>query len=253
MYQKLVSIVIPAYKQEKTIVGDVNTMEEELRKINFDYELIVVIDGNVDKTHELVKKMNNDRLKIIAYQKNQGKGYAVRQGVLKARGDIIGFVDAGGDIDLSVIPMALDYMSLYNADIVVGSKLHPDSMVNYPPIRIILSWGFRTITRVLLNLSVKDTQVGVKFFTKKVAKDVFPRLLVKEYAFDVEMLAVARVLGYKNIHEIPIRLRFKSGTISNTNFWKASLHMLWDTLAVFYRIRILKYYRESNKKNWLKI
>ena len=140
-----------------------------------------------------------------------------------------------------------------NADILIGSKLHPDSQVNYPLLRRILSWGFRSLTKILLNLGVKDTQVGVKFFRGNVARDIFPRLLVKKFAFDVEILAVARVLGYDKIFEIPIKLRFKPGTITNSNFWITSLHMIWDTLAIFYRIRILKYYRKSNRKNWLKV
>jgi dolichol-phosphate mannosyltransferase len=253
MVQDLVSIIVPAYKQEKTIVADIVAVEKQLRETKIDYELIVVIDGNVDKTHELVKEVKNIKIRVIAYEKNQGKGYAVRQGVLKARGDIIGFVDAGGDLDLSVISMALSYMNLYNADIVIGSKLHHDSIVNYPLNRRIISVGYRTITRLLFDFEVKDTQVGVKFFRKKVAKDVFRRLLVKKFAFDVEMLAVASVLGYKNIHEIPVKLKFKQGSITNANFWKIAILMFWDTATVFYRIRILRYYRQSNKKNWLKI
>lgn len=251
MKKKLASVVIPSYKQEATIVNDVKEIEGELKNLKLNYEIIVVIDGKVDKTEKLLKKLRNKRIRIYAYPKNQGKGYAVRQGILKAKGDIIGFIDAGGDIDLSVIPLALDYMDFEKADIVVGSKLHPDSKVNYPLIRIILSWGYRTVARVLLNLKVKDTQVGIKFFKKEVARDVFPRLLVKKFAFDVEMLAVAKVLGYDNIHEVPVKLKFRQGTITNGNFWKASALMLWDTLAVFYRIRIIKYYRKSNRKNWL--
>lgn len=253
MKTKLISVVVPAYKQEKTIVGDVKEIEAELQKLKLDYELIVVVDGDVDKTQALLSRLKNNKMQVITYPHNQGKGFAIKQGMAKAKGDIIGFLDAGGDIDLSVIPMALDYMEFENADIVIGSKLHPDSIVSYPPIRIILSWGYRTITKTLLNLGVKDTQVGVKFFRKNVAKDVFPRLLVKKFAFDVEMLAVARVLGYDRIYEVPVKLRFKQGTITNTNFWRATILMLWDTLAVFYRIKILRYYRKSNRRNWLKI
>lgn len=253
MKAKFVSVVIPAYKQEKTIVEDVRRIEKELKALSTKYEIIVVDDGSPDKTASHIKRIKNKKIRLISYKENQGKGYAVRQGMLKAKGDIVGFIDAGGDIHLSVIPIALSYMDFEKADIVVGSKLHPDSKVNYPLIRKILSWGYRTIARVLLNLKVKDTQVGVKFFKRNVARDVFPRLLVKKFAFDVEMLAVARVLGYDNIHEVPVKLRFRQGTITNSNFWKVSLHNLWDTLAVFYRIRILRYYRKSNRKNWLKV
>lgn len=250
---KSLSLVIPSYKQEKTIVSEVRSLQKSLSSLPYALEIIVVLDGEVDNSLQKLKKANIQNVKIVSYKKNQGKGYAVRKGMLETKGNIVGFIDSGGDIDLSVIPIALHYMTFQNADILIGSKLHPDSQVNYPLIRRILSLGFRSLTKILLNLGVKDTQVGVKFFRGNVARDIFPRLLVKKFAFDVEMLAVAKVLGYDRIFEIPIKLNFKPGTITKTNFWKASLHMLWDTLAVFYRVRILRYYRKSNRKNWLKV
>lgn len=146
------------------------------------------------------------------------------------------------DLDPKVISIMLDIMDWNKADIVMGSKLHPDSKVNYPPLRKVLSWGYRTIVRILFRFNVKDTQVGLKLYRKKVAKHVFPKIIVKAYAFDVEVLAVARMLGYKKIYESPVKFRFNQNTITNSSFWKISFLTLWDTLAVFYRMYILKYY-----------
>jgi len=164
-------------------------------------------------------------------------------GVEKAAGDIIGFIDAGMDIDPSEISIMLDIFDWNKADIVVGSKLHPDSKVNYPFARKILSWGYRTITHLLFGFSIRDTQVGFKLYKRIVAKDVFKRILVKRFAFDVEALAVAYRLGYKKIYESPIKLDFSGySSVSILNFWKIILRMLWDTAAVFYRLKILHYY-----------
>ena len=248
-----ISIILPAYKQERTIIKNISKLEVVLKSLGYKYEIIVVVDGKEDKTQEKVRSISSRKIKTITFEKNQGKGNAIKYGGLKASGDIIGFIDAGMDIDLSGISMLLNHFMWYNADIIVGSKMHPVSQVNYPLYRKFLSWGYRTFTHLLFGFKIRDTQVGIKLYRKKVVKDVFPRLLVKSFAFDVEILALAYVLGYKRIYEAPIKLKFGGkSSITSSNLWKTIMLMLWDTSAVFYRIRILKYYRKSNRKNWLK-
>ena len=162
---------------------------------------------------------------------------------MEARGDVVGFIDAGMDLDPSEISVALDLMDLKKADVIVGSKLHPDSKVNYPLSRKILSWGYRTLTFILFGFKIRDTQVGLKFFKKKTAKEVFSRIIIKRFAFDVEVLAVAYALGYTKIYEAPIKLNFRgASSITSSSLWKIISLMLWDTAAVFYRLRILHYY-----------
>lgn len=249
-----ISVIIPAFRQEKTIVKDVRNIENVLKELNYEYEVIVVIDGRVDKTYEKIRKLESDKVKIYHYEKNQGKGYAVRYGFLKATGDIIGFIDAGLDIDPTGLSMLLNHMIWYDADIIVGSKMHPVSQVNYPFYRKVISWGYRTFTRLLFGFKVRDTQVGIKFFRSKVVEDVFPRLLVKNFAFDVEVLALSYALGYHRIYEAPIKLNFTGvSSLTSKTLWTAITLAFLDTLAVFYRVRILKYYRKSNKSNWIKI
>ncbi len=243
---KLISLVVPAYKQQKTIVRDLKNIDSALSHIEYKYEIIVVIDGNLDKTAQNIKRIRNNNIRTLQYEKNQGKGFAVRYGVLEARGDLIGFIDAGMDLNPSIISLMINLMEWNKADIIVGSKLHPESQVNYPFVRKIMSWCYRTFTHVMFGFSVRDTQVGLKLFRRKVAQEVFSRILVKRFAFDVEVLAVAYSLGYKKIYEAPIKLNFNNASsITSSNFWKVIVWMLWDTVAVFYRLRILNYYKRS--------
>ncbi len=245
MAAKKISLVMPAYKQEKTILKDVRSIDRVLSGLPYRYEIIIVIDGNVDNTHKKLKRIKNRKIKVFAYEENKGKGYAIKHGFEKSKGDIVGFIDAGMDLDPAEISIMLNIMEWKNAHIVVGSKLHPDSKVNYPKSRKVLSWGYRQIVRLLFDLDVKDTQVGLKLFKGKVARDVFPRLVVKNFAFDIELLAVAKALGYKKIYESPVKLKFKQGSIKSSNFWKIAFWMLMDTLGVYYRINIVNFYQKK--------
>jgi glycosyltransferase involved in cell wall biosynthesis len=244
---KLLSIIVPAYKQEKTIVKDVKHIERALQELNCKYEIIVVVDGTVDDTHKKLIPYKSSKIKIIAYDRNQGKGHAVRYGMLHASGDIIGFIDSGMDIHPTGLKMLISHMEWYNADIIVGSKLHPVSKVEYPFYRTVLSWGYRLFTRSLFGFKIRDTQVGLKFFKRKVVRKVLPRLLVKRYAFDIEILAVAYALGFKRIYEAPIEINFKTNGIQYRELWKIVSLMIWDTVAVFYRLKIRNYYQRERK------
>lgn len=243
----LLSVIIPAYKQEKTIIKDIRTIEKTLRQLEYAYEIIVVVDGIVDRTYERVSRLKSKTIKILFYQENYGKGHAIRYGMLQAKGNIIGFIDAGMDIHPTGFKMLLNHMEWYNADIIVGSKLHPVSQVRYPLHRTVMSWGYRTLTWMLFGFKVKDTQVGLKFFKRKVVRRVLPLLLVKRFAFDIEMLAVSYRCGYTRIFEAPVEINFSNNTIISKNVWKVILCMLWDTLAVYYRLKILKYYDQRTR------
>lgn len=239
------SIVVPAYKEERTIVSTVNGIDAVLATLNVDYEIICVVDGRVDRTYENVSKIKNAHLRVLSYDKNLGKGHAVRFGMEQAKGDIVGFVDANG-INPRSIPMLLQHFNWYKADIIVGSKRHPVSKVHYPWLRRILSWGYQMLIRVLFDLEIRDTQVGAKLFKKSVITKVLPLLLVKDFAFDIELLAVAKRKGFKNIYESPIELELSANkdtsTIFSKGFIRNVIRMMWDTLAVFYRLKIMHYY-----------
>ncbi len=246
----LLSLIVPAYRQQRTITKNIKSLEKTLTNLSIPFEIIIVVDGKVDKTFENASKLKGEYIKVYGYQENKGKGYAIKYGVEKAKGDVIGFIDAGMDIDPTGISMLLSHMIWYDADIIVGSKLHPVSRVNYPLWRKIISWGYRTLTKILFGFKIRDTQVGLKFFKAKVAKDVFPLLLVKRFAFDVEILAAAYSIGYTNIYEAPVKLNFKASNTSlkSNNLWKSIYLMLQDTMAIFYRVKIKNYYKKTKAK-----
>lgn len=248
---KLLSLIIPVYHQEKTIRKQLQNILGELALLATPFELIVVVDGMDDKSFEEAKKVRSSNLVVTGYKTNHGKGYAVRFGMGKSRGDIIGFLDAGGDLSELGLSMMLEHFKWYNADIIVGSKRHPVSKVQYPISRKLLSWGYQQLTKLLFGLNVRDTQVGMKLYRRKVLEDVLPRLLVKEFAFDIEILAVSHSLGYTRIFEAPVELDFTgASSITSLSVWKIILNMLKDTFAVYYRLRILHYYDNLNRRKW---
>lgn len=250
---RLLSVIVPAYRQEETIKNDlkviIETLSEGLK--NIDFEVICVVDGILDKTLKEALKIKNKKLRVYGYKENVGKGYAVRFGMQKANGDLISFLDAGMDISPKGIMMLMAHMDWYNADVIVGSKRHPVSKVNYPFLRKILSLGYHWGVKILFGLTLTDTQSGIKIFKRGVIEKILPRLLVKKYAMDIEMLAVAKYLGFKRVYEAPIEVKFNRQT--SRIDWTTSFKMAWDTLAVFYRLQILHYYDDKNRKNWTKV
>jgi len=243
----LLSVIVPVYKQEKTIRKDLLRIKKALDKAGWNYEIVVVVDGKVDKSYQRAKKAASFRLKVYGYQENQGKGYAIRFGMKKAKGDYIAFIDAGMEIDPLGLSMLLQHLVWYDADVVVGSKRHPVSQVDYPLLRKILSWGYFKLVRVLFGLKVSDTQAGIKVFKKKVLQQILPVLLAKKYAFDIEILAVAHSFGYRRIFDAPIKLDYQFGSLTNAATLRTIFLMLWDTLAVFYRLRILRSYQRKRR------
>ncbi len=242
------SLIIPVFKQEKTIIRNIRKIKKVLDNIRYDYEIIIVIDGTVDSSFAKLKKAKIPKTKIIAYEKNQGKSFAIRLGMLEAKGDYVMFMDSGMEIDPNGISMLLEHMEWYNADIIVGSKRHPASYVDYSLSRKILSYGYYYLVKTLFGVKVRDTQAGIKIFRKKVLEKILPRLLEKKFAGDLEMLVVARQLGFDRIFEAPIKLDYRLSNITSAATLKSILGILIDTSAIFYRSYILGYYKRSHHK-----
>ncbi|MDO8638537.1 MAG: glycosyltransferase [Candidatus Daviesbacteria bacterium] len=249
--RKLLSVIIPAYKQESTIKKDLENIDKTLERslVGYDYEIICVVDGYLDKTLEEAQKIKSAKVKVVGYEHNKGKGYAVRFGIVRSKGNLVSFLDAGMDISPKGIMMLMAHMDWYDADIIVGSKRHPVSRVNYTLLRRILSIGYHFGVQILFDLPVTDTQSGLKIFKREVLEKVLPRLLVKRYAMDIEMLAVAKHLGFNRIYEAPIEVTFDKATAAVN--WRTIFNMMWDSVAVLYRLRILHYYDDNNKRNWV--
>jgi glycosyltransferase involved in cell wall biosynthesis len=242
----LLTVVVPVYNGGEEIVENV----EQIRRVvatglpGEEIELVVVSDGSIDGTAERLLESRSERaIRVIHYDRNLGKGYAVKAGALAARGDWVALIDADLDLDPSVIPMFLEVARSERLDFAIGSKRHPESVVQYPRSRRLASWAYQQLNRVLFRLDVRDTQVGVKVFSREVVDDVIPLLLVKQFAFDLELLAVATALGHGRIQELPVRLEYRfTGSALRSS---AVLRALWDTAAVFYRLRVLRTYQRK--------
>ncbi len=240
------SLIVPVYRQEKTILKNIRQITSVLDTIRYDYEIIAVIDGLVDNTYKKLKNASFPKVRTIAYRKNQGKSYAIRLGMQKAKGDYVMFLDSGMEIDPNGISMLLEHMEWYDADIIVGSKRHLASQVEYPLTRRILSYGYYWIVKLLFGLKIHDTQAGIKIFKKLVLEKVLPRLLEKKFAGDLELLVVADNLGYTRIYEAPIKLNYNLGGITSAATLQSILGIFMDTLAIFYRKNILNYYQRPH-------
>ncbi len=241
------SLIIPVYKQEKTIVKNLQQIKKVLDKIRYDYEIITVVDGIHDKSLRKIKAARIEKVKHIGYLKNQGKAHAIQIGMKEAIGSYVMFLDSGLEIDPNGISMLLEHMEWYDADIIVGSKRHLASKVNYPLQRKILSDGYYFLVKLLFGLRIHDTQAGIKVFRKKVLEKILPVLLEKKFAGDLEMLVAAESFGFNRIYEAPIKLDFNLSSITSAATLRSIAGIFIDTLAIYYRKNILHYYDKKSK------
>ncbi len=231
------SFIVPAYNEEDCIEGTLGTIDTIVMGKRLSYEIVVVNDGSADKTLAKARQYagRNGHVRVISYAKNLGKGHAVKTGFMNSNGNVVFFADSDMEIDLEKIS---DYVeALKDGDIVIASKKHSNSRVNVPLSRKILSEGFNALVRILTGVHLKDTQSGLKAMKKSAFSDIFPRLAVKRYAFDVELLAVANLYGLKVV-EMPVNIKLDA-KFNLKEIWR----MFMDLLGIAYRLRIIHWYQ----------
>ena len=235
-----VSLVLPVRDGEAFIAASLAEVVRTLDAFGRPYELIVVSDGSRDRTIEVAQRFAHPAVRVFHYPQHQGKGFAISLGLAQARGRLVGWLDADLDIHPEFVTRAVEEFDRGEADAVIGSKRHPNSEVDYPRIRRVYSWGFQMLVRALFRLAVRDTQVGAKLFRREMLDTVLPLLLIKRYAFDVEVLAVGATFGFDRVRELPVRLdyRFTGSGINSPEVRR----MLVDTLAIAYRIHLRRWY-----------
>ena len=156
-----------------------------------------------------------------------------------SRGRYLGFIDADGDISPEFVASFISICDEEEADIVIGSKRHPESSVCWTPLRRLYSWGHQSLIQRLFRLDMKDTQVGIKLMDRRVVVDVLPLLRENRFAFDLEFLVLARRLGYTRILEAPVRIEQRvNSTISVKRAWR----LLFDTFGIFLRLSVRREY-----------
>ena len=243
MIKEKISVIIPAFNEEEIIVITIKETIKVLKNLGIDYEIIIIDDGSNDNTHSNVNDALNDyggKVRIERYEPNKGKGFAIKHGCSFATGKYIFFIDADMDLHPSQIKNFLDVMKNNKVDVVMGSKRHKDSVVEYPMLRKILSTGYYFLIKILFGLPVKDTQTGIKLFKSDALKKSITKIIVKKYAFDLELLVILHKYNYK-ILECPIYLeptRKYYNRIGSRDIYNVFI----DTIAIFYRLHILKYY-----------
>jgi glycosyltransferase involved in cell wall biosynthesis/O-antigen/teichoic acid export membrane protein len=233
------SVVLPCHNAGTGLRAVVERLVNQLEAVG-SYELIIVSDGSTDETVATARSLESDCIRIIEYPLREGKGHALRLGLKEARGEYVAFCDADGDIAAESLPSFLTLMRLYDPDVVLASKRHPLSDVYYPPLRRLLSWTYHKLTRLLFRVNVRDTQTGLKLIRRDVLAAVLPRMLEKRYAFDLEFLVIARSLGFTRAFEAPVRIDYRFTSHVDP---RATLGIVLDTLAIFYRHHILDTYR----------
>lgn len=238
----LLSIVMPAFNLGKVIAANI----ERVRTL-FDgrlpFEIVAVDDGSGDDTAAAIAAIAGrqpETVRPVLLRENAGKGEALRRGFQASRGSHVLLLD--GDLDLApdLIVRFFEIMRRDRADIVIGSKRHPESEIDYPLRRRIASLVYYTLVRLLVGLPVTDTQTGMKLFRRAALQWAFDRMLVKRFAFDLEVLAIAHGHGYR-VSEAPVRMSYGSKTGSLT--WANVRTVMKDTLAIFYRLRVIRYYQ----------
>ncbi len=244
------SVVLPVFNLAETIVANLRATAALFAAHGVRAELVPVDDGSTDGTRAaladaaaaLAEFEPTVVLRPVLLERNGGKGAALRAGFDASTGAYVMLLDGDLDIHPKQTPYFFEAMARQGADVVIGSKRHPRSVVQYPWHRRIVSWVYFTLVRLFVGLPITDTQTGMKLFKRAVLGEALARMLVKTYAFDLELLAIAHQRGAK-IAEAPVRIRFGS------KFGALKAHtvktMALDSLAVFYRLKILKYYAKA--------
>ena len=233
-----VSLVLPCHNAEAGLAEVLAGAVDELAAAG-SYEIIVVSDGSTDRTVRIAAGFTDRGVRVIEYPDNGGKGHALRVGLAEARGEYVAFMDADGDIGAEALRPFLTLMDTYHPDVILGSKRHPLSEVDYPPVRRLMSWAYHKLTRVLFRVNVRDTQTGIKLVRREVLAAVLPRMVEEGYVFDLEMLVVAKQLGFDRIFEAPVSIDYRFASQMSL---LTPIRMLTQTMRIFYRHAVLNAY-----------
>jgi len=211
---KNLSIVIPAYNEVKRIQGTLSRIQNYLKSRNIDFEIIVVDDGSEDGTGLEVEKKQKEipELKLIRLLKNQGKGWAVRAGMLEAEGDYILMTDADLSTPIEELPK-MEQAIKDGYDLAIGSRRASGARIikRQPWFRQNIGVAFGFFTGLIIPTGFIDTQCGFKYFKKQAAKKLFPIQTTKGLPFDLEILALAQRLGFR-IVEVPVSWQDAEGS-----------------------------------------
>ncbi len=232
--KKCLCVIMPAYNEGIHIKDNLLKASKIISGFVHNYQIIAVDDGSSDNTlSEIISASESDsQISYISYNPNRGKGKAITSGISYANSDYIAFLDSDLELNPMMLKSFLKAMKEKKADIVIGSKMHKDSKLEYPLKRRIMSFGYYVILKIMFRLDIKDTQTGIKLFKSQVIKSLTENMLTDGYAFDIEILARANKAGCKII-EMPIELKFKRERKEKSRIsFKTSKKVFSDTLKI---------------------
>ena len=239
MKELTLSIVVPAYNEEKIIKENLRKIISYLRIKKYDWEIVVADDGSTDKTASLVKKEidKDKRVRLVRLNKNKGKGGALKEGILAARGKYIIFMDADLSVDLGNVDIFLKELKKGAAVVIASRRVKGAKIeVHQPWHRETMGRVFTLLTRILMKVNISDFTCGFKGFTKESAKKIFSASLINRWAYDAEILFLADKFGYK-IKQMPI-------TWKNRNETRVRLKkVVFETFRDLLKIRLNDFYR----------
>lgn len=227
------SVVIPAYNEEKRLGATLESLREYFSATDEDVEVIVVDDGSKDRTVEVAELFGGDvlHLRVLRFLKNQGKGHAVKQGMLAAKGEYALFIDADNSTPIAEIAKLWPFADEY--EVVIGSRhLHGSNVViKQPWYRIIMSRMGNLLIRATIVRGIRDTQCGFKLFQREACKAIFSRQQTMGFGFDMEILAIAQKILHYNIKEVPV------SWYNSPDSRVRPIHDAWRTLKELFRIK----------------
>jgi len=198
------SVIIPLYNEEDRL-KNAKKIYKYLNRLNINYDVILVNDGSNDSTiQKLNKLLKSFPFTLISYKNNQGKGFAIKKGMLKAKGKYILFIDIDLSTPIEEISKFLPHLG--RVDCIIGSRKTKGAKLNKRQVlfRELLGKGFTLLSQQMLNLQVSDFTCGFKCFSRKAARSIFAKQQIRRWGFDSEILFLAKKLGFR-IKEIPVR------------------------------------------------
>jgi dolichyl-phosphate beta-glucosyltransferase len=233
----MLSLIIPVYNEEKRIGKTLIKVFDFFEKNNIEHEIILVDDCSGDNTLEIISKYK-DRITVLKNDKNMGKGYSVRKGMLYAKGDLLLFSDADLSTPIEELDKFLKYIDEFDVLIASRNMKESDIKIKQPFFRSALGKIFPFFVNLLLVKGIKDTQCGFKLFKKECAKKIFSKQRIDRWSFDVEILFIANKYGYK-IKEIPVI--WENDILSKVNSIFDPPKMLFELLRIKFNSLIGRY------------
>lgn len=223
----MISLVIPVFNEERIVETTILSALDFLKNHGLEGEIILVNDASSDATLPILRKYEGDLVRVVSYEKNRGKGYALRTGIGQSRGGFVFFTDADMAYGFSYIEEGLKILRGGEAKIVAGSRrLTPGGYEGYGPLRRLMSFFFGLLVKATLRLSMTDVQCGFKGFEGNLARELFGLCAIDRFGIDFEVLYLARRMGVP-IAEIPVKMMSHRET---------SVHPLRDSVRMIFEI-----------------